>query len=369
MRKPNPGQTETILSKLRALYDSYGYTHYKMSKFEEYDLYAHNKDFLISDSVITFTDTNGKLMALKPDVTLSIIKNARDDAAGMRKLYYNENVYRVSGGQRTFREMMQVGLECMGRLDGYTLCEVVTLAARSLMEISENSILALSDLNLLTDVLDNIGLPGDRRAEVIRCIGQKNRHELTTICRECQVAEENIEKLCALIALSGPAAQVLGQVKALGRGLMDEKALDAFADVVLAAAVSPVGGILHIDFSVVDDVHYYNGIVFKGFVHGVPSYVLSGGRYDRLIERMHKSFGAIGFAVYMDDLERLNARRDDWDVDVALLYDADTPIAAVQAQVQQLVNQGYSVLAQHSVPEGVKCRQCARLIDGEVHWQ
>ena len=48
---------ETILYSLRALYDTYGYTRYKMSKFEEYDLYSRNKDFLISDGVITFTDT------------------------------------------------------------------------------------------------------------------------------------------------------------------------------------------------------------------------------------------------------------------------------------------------------------------------
>lgn len=64
---------EKVIFGLRGLYRSYGYTQYKMSKFEEYDLYANNKDFLISDSVITFTDTNGKLMALKPDVTLSIM--------------------------------------------------------------------------------------------------------------------------------------------------------------------------------------------------------------------------------------------------------------------------------------------------------
>ena len=68
---------EKVMFGLRSLYRSYGYTQYKMSKFEEYDLYAKNKDFLISDGVITFTDTNGKLMALKPDVTLSIIKNKR----------------------------------------------------------------------------------------------------------------------------------------------------------------------------------------------------------------------------------------------------------------------------------------------------
>ena len=66
---------ERAILKLRSLYKKYGYMPFKMSKFEEYDLYVRNKDFLISDRVITFNDTNGKLLALKPDVTLSIIKN------------------------------------------------------------------------------------------------------------------------------------------------------------------------------------------------------------------------------------------------------------------------------------------------------
>ena len=66
---------ERAVYKMRELYGSYGYLQYKVSKFEEYDLYAKNKSFLVSDKLLTFTDTNGKLMALKPDVTLSIIKN------------------------------------------------------------------------------------------------------------------------------------------------------------------------------------------------------------------------------------------------------------------------------------------------------
>ena len=78
--------SETVLKKeervaiaLRSLYKKYGYLPYKMSKFEAYDLYAQNKDFLVGEGVITFTDTDGKLLALKPDVTLSIIKNAGDN--------------------------------------------------------------------------------------------------------------------------------------------------------------------------------------------------------------------------------------------------------------------------------------------------
>ena len=96
---------ESISSALGRLYNRYGYSRYKMNKFEEYDLYARNKDFLISDSVITFTDLNGKLMALKPDVTLSIVKNTRDEP-GIRKLHYNENVYRVSKGSHCYKEIM-----------------------------------------------------------------------------------------------------------------------------------------------------------------------------------------------------------------------------------------------------------------------
>ncbi len=109
---------ERVIFTLRSLYAQYGYRPYKMSKFEEYDLYVSNKDFLISDSVITFTDTDGKLMALKPDVTLSIIKSTRDDSPSVRKLYYHVYIYRVQKCSGSFRELIQVGLECIGPLDG-----------------------------------------------------------------------------------------------------------------------------------------------------------------------------------------------------------------------------------------------------------
>ena len=73
---PTLKREERAIYDLRKLYEQYGYKKYKMSKFEEYDLYLENKSFLPSQQVITFTDLSGKLMALKPDVTLSIAKNA-----------------------------------------------------------------------------------------------------------------------------------------------------------------------------------------------------------------------------------------------------------------------------------------------------
>ena len=53
---------ERATFELRNLYQKYGYRQFKMGKFEEYDLYVKNKEFLQIDSMITFND-NGQLMA------------------------------------------------------------------------------------------------------------------------------------------------------------------------------------------------------------------------------------------------------------------------------------------------------------------
>jgi ATP phosphoribosyltransferase regulatory subunit len=126
------GQThsEQAVQRLRELYRSYGYIQYKMSKFEPYDLYVHNKSFLVSEDILTFTDADGRLMALKPDVTLSIVKNAKE-GAGLQKVYYSENVYRTSPMTRGFREIMQTGLECVGEMDLVAMGEVLSLAAEN----------------------------------------------------------------------------------------------------------------------------------------------------------------------------------------------------------------------------------------------
>ena len=105
---------EQAIYRLRALYQSFGYRPYKMNKFEEYDLYAHNKSFLQSEQILTFTDTDGRLMALKPDVTLSIIKNAKE-TAGLQKLCYSETVYRPSGAYGRSRVRWRPGFVCDGR--------------------------------------------------------------------------------------------------------------------------------------------------------------------------------------------------------------------------------------------------------------
>ena len=355
-------QEQQAMLDLCELYGKFGYTQYKMSKFEEYDLYVRNKSFLISDSVITFTDTNGKLMALKPDVTLSIVKNSLDIPGYVQKLYYDEHVYRISDKTSAYKEIPQVGLECLGDIDDYSIAEVLSLAAQSLSTFDEDYILDISNLDILSLVLDRIGISESGRRALIECISKKDIHDAERICREEGIDTEKASLLSRLEACSG-------EVDAALKGLAS-----LFEDVEWNAMVKRFGEILallpkknvRIDFSVVNDMNYYNGIVFQGFVPSIPTDVLSGGQYDNLMARMEKKSGAIGFALYLDRLEALVSPRKEYDVDALLLYSEDDSPAAILAAVQELSRQGLTVLAQKSVPEKLTWRQLIKLSESGV---
>ena len=309
-----PVRSEQKIGALRDLYRRWGYTQFRMRQFEEYDFYARNKNFLVSENIITFTDLDGKLMALKPDVTLSIVKNSAAAPGDVMRAYYHENVYRPTKSG-TFGEILQMGLECIGDIDDYCVSEVLTLAAKSLDALSPDWLLDVSDLWLLGTALSWAAVDSEAEARIVACFGEKNAHDLAAVCREAGADEDATEALLALLACDSNPADAVAALSALS------------VDAAWQARVSRFGAVLgalprdrvRVDFSVVSNRKYYNGLVFQGFINGVPQSVLSGGQYDNLLARMGKAGRAVGFALYLDRLEDLFMPRDAYDVDTVLL--------------------------------------------------
>ena len=293
---------ERAIFSLRALYEEYGYRHFKMSKFEEYDLYSENKDFLQSDGIITFNDTNGKLLALKPDVTLSIINNS--GACGTEKYYYNENVYRISQSSGAFREIMQTGLECIGDITEKEVCEVCELALKSLQSIGSNFILNISHVGLIDALIEEYGI--EDKKTVISSLTVKNAGELKRIC-----TKEQFEALKCLIKSYSSAAETIAAVKKIAKSSDCEKALSELENICDYAAKIGFAENINIDFSLVNSAGYYSGIVLNGYIGGISTRVLSGGSYDILAKKMGKENGAIGFAVYLDAIEHITLEETD----------------------------------------------------------
>lgn len=354
-RMSNLRADERISIELREMYQQYGYLLYKVSKFEEYDLYMRNKSFLTSEQVIAFSDTDGKLMALKPDVTLSIVKNTKDEG-DTHKVCYAERVYRVPRGAYGFKEIMQTGLELIGRVDAYAMGEVLMLAAKSLAAISENYALDIADLGIVSGLLESEALSEAQRAQLLSLISEKNLHGLKAQCAAFGIGERTTELLGALITVYGPLNETLDAFEQMG---LPDSCAQALADLRAVQWCMQACGVEHInlDFSVVNDMNYYNGLIFSGFIDGVPTSVLSGGRYDYLMQKMGRSSQAIGFAVYLDQLERRLDARPDADVDVLITYDEETDVRRIIEAAQAVTAQGESVRVQREGETAVRWRR------------
>ena len=348
---------ERAIYTLRALYKQYGYLPYKMSKFEEYDLYVQNKDFLVSDRVITFNDTNGKLMALKPDVTLSIIKNAEDGKGAKTKVYYNENVYRVSESTHQYKEIMQAGLECIGDIDEYDIYEVIFLALKSLESISGDFVLDVSHLDLTQALLDGISGDGAFRSEILECLKKKSTHDIIRICQGYGISDEDCAALCRICGIYGSIKDAVGELRSICKGERAEVALSELYTIYEMIKGTEYEERVRVDFSIVNDMSYYNGIVFAGFIDGIATGVLSGGRYDRLVHKMGKRAGAVGFAIYLDLLTEMDTGADKYDVDVLIIYGASATLSEITKTVADLTRAGKSVSVQKSVPEKLRYRE------------
>ncbi|MDD6252281.1 MAG: ATP phosphoribosyltransferase regulatory subunit [Oscillospiraceae bacterium] len=356
---------ERAIFELRALYKSFGYSQYKMSRFEEYDLYVRNKDFLLSDEVITFTDRNGRLLALKPDVTLSIIKNSSDEKGLVEKLYYNENVYRVAPGTHNFKEIMQAGLECIGDLSFYDISEVVLLAAKSLSLISESYVLDISHMGLIAAVLEDAGLSPQGKKQALTFLNQKNPHELLSLCEAEGIDKEKSEKIAALAEISGTTEEILSKLKEILTSEGEIKAFAEFRTLFEIINEAGFGDNVRIDFSVGNNMKYYSGVVFNGYVEGIPTSVLSGGQYDKLLAKMKKGSSAIGFAIYLDLLERFEDECLGYDIDTVLLNDGSTDPIILSEIANKLHSEG-GVLVTSAIPKNIKYRRLMEIKEGVV---
>ncbi len=300
---PGLRREEEAALRLRALFEQRGYRLFRLGSFEEYDLYMQNRSFLKGADIISFTGADGRLMALKPDLTLPLVKNTPDGE--VRRVYYNENVYRRSRQSGEYREIHQMGLEFIGAEGPESEAEVLRLAAESLGQIG-TAALDLSHMGYIEAMLAPFG-GSELREDALAALQEKSPHGMRQAAQAAGLSQETAEKLAALAALSGPVGQALQTAKALADGVADAQQPLAELE-ALGQALGEVPGVeLRLDFSTLNDIDYYNGLIFQGFVQGVPGAVLSGGRYDNLMRRFGKRQGALGFALYLSVLGGLEA--------------------------------------------------------------
>ena len=317
----NMSKKDLVLLNIRKMYDSYGYKKISLPSFEEYDLYNENKDF-IDRNVLTVMSPNGKLLALRPDITLSVAKKvSKDQSLKYSKIYYQENTYNLTK-YVGYEEDEQLGIELIGKESTFLDFEIINLAVKSLDIINKKSMIVLSHAGFISSIFENFDLEYETKEQILDCINRKNSHDIQKILKRNEHISENVKKLIYKIPelsgnleniekellkyeINGNTKKILSELKQLNSLLMKfyKKSKIIF------------------DFSVVKNLNYYNGIILQGYIEGFPNVILTGGRYDKLFEKFGVDTGAVGFAILTDGLKGYYKDTDKKDFEILIAYD------------------------------------------------
>lgn len=306
----------SIISNLINIYERFGFKKIKLSKFEDYNLYNNNKDFLQTEHILTFMNLNGNLKSLRPDVTLSIVKKVlKDNEKETQKIYYIEDIYKIVSNE--YEEIPQVGVEIIGKLNNYSNLEIISMAIESLKSINEDYILEISNIDFISAIFDEINLEENLKIEILNNIYLKNKHDLEKLLNK-NVDNKYKKYILSFIELSGNYKDILKKLKSLIINKKMQKSYEELKSLSFVFELYNNFDKILLDFSIESQLGYYNGIIFKGYIKESNDIILSGGRYDKLLNKFNSNKNAIGFAIYMDKLYEKNKTSDF--IDILILY-------------------------------------------------
>lgn len=137
--------------------------------------------------------------------------------------------------------------------------------------------------------MDSANIPLTLRSEIIGCIEGKNEHELKKLCDENQIDSATTDLIKNIISTYGSVDEVLPRLKALSEKDEYIVAFNQFEKVLSLIDDKEVRDMLQIDFSVVSDTKYYNGIVFKGFIEKSPTACFRADSMTALCRKCQKN--------------------------------------------------------------------------------
>ena len=317
----NMSKKNLVLLNIRKMYDSYGYKKISLPSFEEYDLYNENKDF-IDRNVLTVMSPNGKLLALRPDITLSVAKKvSKDQSLKYSKIYYQENTYNLTK-YVGYEEDEQLGIELIGKESTFLDFEIINLAVKSLDIINKKSMIVLSHAGFISSIFENFDLEYETKEQILDCINRKNSHDIQKILKKNEHISENVKKLIYKIPeLSGNLENIEKELLKYEINVNTKKILSELKQLNSLLMKFYKKSKIIFDFSVVKNLNYYNGIILQGYIEGFPNVILTGGRYDKLFEKFGVDTGAVGFAILTDGLKGYYKDTDKKDFEVLIAYD------------------------------------------------
>ncbi|NPV26148.1 MAG: ATP phosphoribosyltransferase regulatory subunit [Firmicutes bacterium] len=296
----------TLEANLAALFERWGYEEVITPTFEYYETLAMDLGSEAEDELFKFFDREGRLVALRPDMTTPIARlvatRLRNSPMPLR-LYYLANVFRYEAPQAgRQREFYQAGVEFIGEPDARADAEVIALAVEALESSGLRDFqISLGQIEVFNGLMEETGLSPEQKKKVKETIARRNLVGLEQLLIEYRVATRQSESILRLPHLHG-GTEVFTQARNLTTNVRAQAALDNLERVFELLDGYGQTKRVCVDLGVLRGFDYYTGVVFEGYTADLGFPLCGGGRYDRLLGKFGFDCPATGFAL---GLERL----------------------------------------------------------------
>ena len=278
-----------------------GYEEIETPTCEFFDVFQSGVGSYMQESMVKFIDAKGRILVLRPDITVPIARVAATklpEEAGVKRLFYIQNSFAAAAPAfGKAGEFTQAGIELIGDGRYQADAEVIALAVKSLLKAGLGSFkIDIGQVAFFKALISGLNLTDKQIDKLRHAVDSKDMMAIETAAEQMGIKGRLKEQIMALPGLFG------GQ-DALDRALTvsDQKecvsAVENLRSVYALLSAYGMEKYISIDFGILHDIAYYSGIIFRGITPGIGFPVLSGGRYDELLQKFGEASPATGFAL------------------------------------------------------------------------
>jgi ATP phosphoribosyltransferase regulatory subunit len=290
-----------------AVFDGWSYEEITTPTVDYYALFERGMGRREAHRAFRFTDTDGLMLALRPDVTSSVARAAATLFAERQRplrLCYAASVFRRQSQShaRWRREQAQTGCELIGSNTDAADMEMLVIACEVLSRLGLEGkySITLNNVEIFNGVAEGLSLDSSLRDEMRQLMDTRNGADLERFLTPYTSSEER-RAFARLTQLSGKRG-TLDEALPVITNPRSRAALDRIERLWRVIESLGMNDDFEIDLGDVSGLDYYTGLTFKIYVRGAGGSVGSGGRYDRLTSNFGKAEPAIGFVLDLDAL-------------------------------------------------------------------
>ncbi len=326
-----------VQKKIPTVCRLYGYQDSETPAFEFFDIFKKERGSAGTREMYKFFDRENNTLVLRPDITPSIArcvaKYFREETGPLRLCYLGSAFLNTVSYRGRLHETTQTGVELIGDNtsdgDGEMIALVIdALKAAGLQEFQ----VELGQVDFFRGLVEEAGMDGETQEQLRELIENKNFFGVEELLSRQSMSEEQKQVFLKLPELFGNIEQIR-LASTLTSNQRALRAIDRLERVQEILDIYGLGDYVSYDLGMLSKYSYYTGIIFKAYTYGTGEYLVTGGRYDKLLIQFGKDAPAVGFAIVVDQLmlalSRQKIETDVFMVDTIILYEPSARETAI----------------------------------------